>query len=175
MFEKIISRISFKDKYLQSPLLSERLEYLKFCADSRQWIIRKRIKKDSSVFLVITDYLSLDKIERGNLVRMEDVIKASKQWANRQQKYRKNQGYSAFGERTFKRIAKEWLMKIHLLENLPEDRYPVFNTLYKYRHIRIKYTEAPLPNERLMYLEYCKKHGYPMNTLLNISTCMLCQ
>jgi site-specific recombinase XerD len=171
MFGNIILRDSFRAQHLNAPLLSERLEYLKFCAD--KGLSRNSLKKIAEYLLVIADYLSLDKVKRGDLVVMEDVIKASKQWADRQPKHRKEQGYSAFGERTFKRIAKEWLMKIGFLEDLPEDRYPIFNTLYKYRHIRIKYMEAPLLNERLMYLEYCKKHGYPMSTLFKISSCML--
>jgi len=149
MLHQVIRRAYYLNKHLEAPLLKEREEYLEYLAG--KGLYRETLKITAEYLLRIVEFLHLEK-ER--LVSIEDIEKASSEWAKSKHHHPMKKNFSKSGGKKFILLSIDWLKRINRLGSLPEEQIPLFNRLFERRHARKRHTSAPLLQERLLYLQY---------------------
>lgn len=160
MLEQLIKRAYYLNKHLNAPLLQERQEYLRHCAD--RGLSRHTLKSIADYLLRIVEFLHL---EREGLITYDDLEKAATAWGEYQFNHPMKKSFSKTGKMKFIQCSLDWLKKINRLEILPEEKVPLFTRLFYRRHALHRHTSAPLLEKRLQYLHHLANLNAKESTL----------
>jgi len=169
MLEKIIKRSYYRKKHLEAPLLDERIQYIQYWADKGRAL--NTLHEIANYLLRIVEFLHLDS---QRVVKLEEIHLAADAWAIYKYNHPQKRGkFSKSSKAHFTKYALDWLKKLEWLEPLPEERVPFFNQIFERRHALWRHINAPLLNERLLYLQKWADDGATLSTLRSIAHYLL--
>lgn len=161
MFEQLFKNLYSIHKHLHAPLLDERLKYLQYYCE--HGVSLAYLRQIAQYLLKIIELLSL---KTHGTVSIEEIERAAIKWATYKPNQRiKRRSFSVAAQKKFTKHAIAWLKQLDRLESLPEKRIPLFNDLFKRRHIVKHHISAPLLKERLLFLQHYKNSGVVKTTL----------
>lgn len=168
MLNQLITRKHYLNKHLNAPLLKEREDYLQYWA--RRGRSTHSLKSIAQYILRIVEYLHL---EVSGIITLDILEKAATAWAEYQYNHPQKKAFSKTGKVRFTWYAIDWLKKLSRLEPLPEEKIPLFNQLFERHYALKRQTQAPLLQERLMYLQHCADSGAKQCTLRRVAQYLL--
>src|SRR6185437_1764052 len=169
MFEEIIKRKYYAMKHINAPLLEERIKYIQCWIDTGHSI--STIKSVANYLLRIIEFLSLTNTKR--IVSLEELKIAANKWANYECNHPQKHSFAKTSTKRFMKFAVGWLKQMDWLEQLPEEKYPLFAKIFNRGHAVRRHIKAPLINERLQYLYYWEDNGCSLNNLKRIAQYLL--
>jgi site-specific recombinase XerD len=169
MFDQIFERAFTIRKHNNAPLLKQRLIYLQHsneCGNSPN-----TLRKIAQYLLRIIEFLNLE--NNTSLITTEEIEDAANKWARYQFNHPlKRTAFSLKSQTFFIRHATRWLKMLDRLKHPPQIA-PLFHEIFERPHAIKKHTNAPLLEERLMYLHYRANGGALPGTLRRISYYLL--
>jgi integrase/recombinase XerD len=169
MFQKIIKRSYYRQRHLDAPLLNERIKYIQHWADKGRSL--STLQAVANYLLRIVEFLHL---KSRRVVKLKEVENAANAWASYQYNHpQKRAEFSKCGKERFTWYAIDWLKNLKWLEPLPEEKIPLFNRVFERRKALQRHINAPLLEERLMYLQKWADDGATLNTLRFIAHYLL--
>ena len=169
MLDHLIKRAYYLKKHLDAPLLKERQAYLEFWAS--KGVSKHTLKSIADYLLRIVQFLHLKNDNR--VVAIETIEKAAAAWGKFRYNHPMKKSYSPSGEKKFMLFALDWLKRMNLRKELPEERIALFNKLFERRHALRRHTSAPLLQERLLYLQHWANLQAKDSTLRKIASYQL--
>ncbi len=169
MFDQIFKRPFTIRQHTSAPLLKERLLYLNHWKELGR--SESTLQSRAQYLLRIIEFLHLE--TNTGFITIEEIEDAADKWARYQ--YNHPQKRAAFSENSrnyFTWYAISWLEMINRLKRPPQ-RAPLFHEIFERSHAIKKHTNAPLLEERLMYLQYWANGGASSKTLKGFSNYLL--
>ncbi len=142
MFDKLFERRKVIERYLNAPLLEERLRYLTYRTE--QQIVRKFLREIAHYQLIIIKYLHLKKDD--HIYTFKELEAVAQRWARYRMRRLKGSSYSGCKDRFFS-YTKQWLQFLGRLE-IPK--------------------QPPLPTQLVGFLDYMRKEQNLSETTINI-------
>ena len=165
MFYKIFKRAHTIKRHFNAPLLEERLNYLQFWNERTTSL--HTLKSVAQILLRIVDFLNL--ANKNGIITVEEIKIAADCWARYQWNHpQKRVAFSRTGEKRFIWYATDWLTMMDRLKRPFELIIPLFHEIFEKPHAIKRHSQAPLLEERLIYLQYWKDNGAVKNTLQRI-------
>ena len=169
MFDQIIRSSYHRQKHLDAPFLEERVKYIQDWADRGGSLTT--LQAAARGILKVVEFLPL---ESGKMITLEEVKEAANNLASYQYDHSKKKTDACeIARKRFIWYAIDWLKKLNWLECLPEEKIPLFNEIFKYRQTLQRHVDAPLLEERLIYLQHLADGGVKKDTLRRIAKYLL--
>ena len=170
MFDQIFKRPYTARKHTDAPLLEQRLIYL------QRWNGRtpslNTLKENAQYLLRIIEFLNLE--TNTAVITTEEIEEAANKWARYQSNHpQKRAVFSEDSRNRFIWHATHWLEMLNRLKRPPETIVPLFHKIFERPHAIKKHTNAPLLEERLIYLQYWENNGAFPGTLRILSYYLL--
>lgn len=169
LFDQLIRRSYYRQRHLDAPLLNERLLYIQSWAD--QGKSRDYLKDAANYLLRVVEFLHL---KTYRIITLAEVENAANKWSHYQYNHpQKRARFSKTSKERFIWYAIDWLKKLKWLEPLPEEKFPLLNKIFERRKALQHQVNAPLLEERLMYLQKWHDSGASLGTLRFLSHYLL--